>query len=254
MGTLFRLQPSLHGALLWAGAALWLGWDALWLAGAPLARVVPRWAGFLVPTIAGERLELARLRRPGPWGRAAVVAAGALLAAGAVLGSWLPREGARAFALGLLALALALGGQDVAWRTVRQAVLPRFVALCLLAGYGWLATAGGLWLTTAGKPHGLTHDAALHAVFLGFVFSMIFGHAPVILPGVARVALPFRRRFYAHWALLHASLALRMLGGLAGRDAWVRWGGLGNGLAVLLFLASTAAAAREAGRCRRAAG
>jgi uncharacterized membrane protein len=39
--------------------------------------------------------------------------------------------------------------------------------------------------------------------------SMVFAHAPVIVPAVLRVALPFRRGFYAYLVLLHASLALR---------------------------------------------
>lgn len=73
---------------------------------------------------------------------------------------------------------------------------------------------------------------------------MIFGHAPIILPSLMGVALPFRRAFYGHWALLHLSLLLRIGGDLA---TWVeaqRWGALGNALAILLFLANSIRAAR----------
>jgi hypothetical protein len=81
----------------------------------------------------------------------------------------------------------------------------------------------------------------LHAVFVGFAFSMIFGHAPTILPAVSGLALPFQRRFYLHVALLHGSLLLRVVGDLT---IWLdgrRWGGLLNVVAVLLFVAMTAA-------------
>jgi hypothetical protein len=94
------------------------------------------------------------------------------------------------------------------------------------------------------------YDAMLHAIFLGFVFSMIFGHAPIILPSVLGVALPFRRGFYAHWALLHASLAVRVGSDLALWPPGQRWGGLGNALAIVLFLANSVRAivAGEGGR------
>ena len=38
--------------------------NGLWLAGRPIYAVVPWWVGFLVLTIAGERLELSRVLRP----------------------------------------------------------------------------------------------------------------------------------------------------------------------------------------------
>ena len=45
------------------GALLWLVGNAYWLVGWPVPQVVPWWSGFLVLTIAGERLELSRLLR-----------------------------------------------------------------------------------------------------------------------------------------------------------------------------------------------
>lgn len=244
---LFRLQPSPHGAVLVTAAGLWLAGDLLWLAGAPLGRVVPWWAGFLVLTIAGERLELSRLRRPRAWTRALVAGAAAALLAGLVASLGLPQTGLRLFGIGLLVLALALGSQDVAWATVRQPGLPRFIAACLLPGYAWLGAAGALWVGYGGTPGTRAYDATLHAVFLGFVFSMVFGHAPVILPGVLRLHVSFRRAFYAHLGLLHGSLLLRVGGGLAGHGALVRWGGLLNAVAVLAFLVNTGAAVVRTG-------
>ena len=97
---------------------------------------------------------------------------------------------------------------------------------------------------------GLRYDAVLHSFFLGFIFSMIFGHAPVIFPGVLGLRIPFRRPFYLHLALLHAGLALRVGGDLAGSLTTARWGGLLNATAIGLFLLATIGSAVLARRAR----
>jgi hypothetical protein len=56
---------------------------------------------------------------------------------------------------------------------------------------------------------------ALHALGLGFTFSMVIGHAPVIVPALAGVRLRFGAWFYAPLLLLHASLACRLFGAIA---------------------------------------
>ena len=72
---------------------------------------------------------------------------------------------------------------------------------------------------------------------------MIFGHAPVIFPGVLGIAIPFRRAFYAHLALLHAGLVLRIAGDLGGDFQLAQRGGLLNATAIALFLLATVASA-----------
>jgi len=117
---------------------------------------------------------------------------------------------------------------DLARVTVRQAGLPRYIAACLLSGYAWLAL-GGTLLAAA-----LAHDAALHAIFVGFVFSMVFGHAPVILPAVLRAAFRYHPILYAPLVALHASLAVRVLVSTP-IGAW------GNAAAIGLFITTAAA-------------
>jgi hypothetical protein len=245
---LYLLRPDWAGGLLALAVGLWLAGNALWLVGVPLHRAVPWWAGFLVVTIAAERLELAQLvLRPGA-ARLLLVACGLALA-GLLLSLAAFEPGVRLAGLGLLGLAAWGARFDVARRTVRQPGLPRFIAACLLLGYAWLALAGLLWLV---RPEqlvaGLWYDAMLHALFVGFVFSMIFGHAPTIVPAVTGLAIPFERRFYLHVALLHASLLLRILGDLAPLLEARRWGGLLNAVAMLLFILLTASAALRARR------
>ena len=85
-------------------------------------------------------------------------------------------------------------------------------------------------------------DAGLHAILLGFVFSMVLGHAPVIFPAVTRAAVPYHWSFYVPLALLHISLAVRIAGDLLEMADWRRFGGMANAAALLLFIVGTAAA------------
>jgi hypothetical protein len=95
-------------------------------------------------------------------------------------------------------------------------------------------------LLFGGVAAGPFYDALLHALFLGFVFAMIFGHAPIIFPAVLGLPVPFRSTFYVPLVLLHLTLLLRIGGDLISWSGGRQWGGLLNILAVLAFLANTA--------------
>lgn len=230
-------QVAAHTALLLAGAVAWLVGCLLHALGAQAAAVVPWWFSFLVLTIAAERLEMTRLMRRRPGASAALYACLGLMLAGAAAFAVSPVWGARLYGLSLVGLAAWLVGFDIARRTVASHGLSRYMAVCLLLGYAWLAVAGLAWVAASwGHP---VRDLALHALGLGFVFSMMLGHAPVILPALAQVKLLFGRFFYVPLALLHASLALRLFGGLF--DArLIAAGAAGNALAIAVFAATMA--------------
>ena len=237
----YRRQPAFFTFTLGLGALCWVVGNTLWAFGSPVHGIVGWWLAFLILTIAGERLELSRFMPPSPI--AARVFAGILVVIGAGLvgirGSW----GAGIFGLGLLALSLWLFKQDIARRTVRGEGLTRFIAVCLLSGYAWLAVGGGTILAAGNlAPGAAAHDAALHALALGFVFSMVFGHAPIIFPAVLRVAVPYHPTFYVPLALLHGSLLVRLAGDATGDSGWTRAGGLLNAVALAAFIVSTASA------------
>ena len=251
--TVHRLDPAWHNAVMGLGALAWAAGAVVWLAGEPIARVVPFLAAFLVLTIVGERLELSRMRHPPAVVRVVLLGAVALFCLGVALTLPWPTFGVRLAGAGLLAQAAWLARYDVARRTIRMSGLTRYMAAALLAGYFWLAVAGGVWLwegELAGG--GFAYDAMVHTIFLGFVFSMIFAHAPVIVPAVLGVALPYRPSFYAPLALLHASIAIRLLGDLDGDLAAWRWGGVLGEVAILAFAALAAASAVQARRGRAA--
>jgi hypothetical protein len=232
------------GAVLLAGALI------LWLGGVPVPLLLPWLAGFVVLTIGGERLELARLAMGPRAGQVLVVLSVGLVSAVVAALLWV-RPGSLILGAALLALVAWLAAHDVARRTVRAAGSVRFMAACMLAGYGWLAVAGGTWLIGGPAVDGARYDTVVHAVFLGFTLSMIMAHAPVILPAVLRRPLPYSPVLWVPAGLLHASLVVRLWAGdaLGLHPAW-QVGGALNIAAVLLFAvlaAWSAASARRRG-------
>jgi hypothetical protein len=238
-----RRQGALFTIVMVLGACSWLTGQILLAAGWPIHRVVVWWMGFFVLTIAGERLELARLLRLGAAIRTAFLVAVLGLLVGLAMTFVASDAGIRVFGTAMMALAAWLGTFDVARRTVRRPGLARFIAVALLAGYAWLGIAGALALWFGNVAAGSQYDAILHALFLGFVFSMIFGHAPMVFPEILGIGVPYRPRFYVHLILLHASLVFRIVGDLASWSAARQYGGLLNALAILVFLGNTAFAA-----------
>jgi hypothetical protein len=212
--------------LLLVAAIAWAVGSGLHAGQPGSAAALPWWFAFLILTIAAERLEMTRLTRRHPAALPAFVAIVVTLLVGAAMSGLL-------FGAALVALAAWLFAVDIARHTVRTSGLPRYMAVCLLSGYAWLAIGGVAWIAwQLGLP---ARDAALHALGLGFVFSMVMGHAPVILPALARVKLRFGPWFYLPLAALHGTLAWRLGAGWA--DAAARsQGALGNALAIALFL------------------
>jgi hypothetical protein len=242
-------QPSAHNVVMGIGALAWCAAGVDWVAGADIALFVPLLAGFLVLTIVGERLELTRAAHRSRQARLLLLLAIGVFVVGLAVSMHAERLGIRIAGVGLFAQALWLARYDIATRTVRLGGITRYMASAFLAGYVWLACAGVLWTVDAALYAGSAYDASLHAVFLGFVMSMVFAHAPVIVPAVLRVRLPYKRGFYVQLVLLHVALAVRLIGGdLLGNNASWQWGGVGNEAAILLFLLTTALAVRGAMR------
>lgn len=230
------------------GAALGCSGALVWGAGIPIGGILPWLAGFVVLTIAGERAELSRLESETIARRTLWMSI--VLCATVVATILWPTLGTALFGAALLALTLVLVAHDAARRTIRAAGLPRFAAACMLAGYFWLAVSGSLWLV-GGPADGGAYDAVIHAVFLGFTISMIMGHAPVILPAVLGVELPYRAVMWAPLVLLHIGLAVRLLLGDAyGLELARTVGGILNVIALLGFVVVAAWVAILATRSR----
>lgn len=235
------IQRSLSNAVMALGTGAWVGGNLLWVSGQEIPQVVLWWVAFVLLIILGERMELTRFQRPSAGARPWMGGAVGILGVGLGASLMNPRLGGVLVGTSLLGLATWLGRYDLARRTIRQAGLPRFMAVCLLSGYAWLAFAGLIFVSRWPQTTGTVYDAALHGFFVGFVFAMILGHAPVIFPAVLGVPVYFLRTGYVPLAVLHASLILRVIGDLDPWAAGRAWGAAGNGIAVGLFLINTVA-------------
>jgi hypothetical protein len=226
-----RRQNASHTRLLLVGAGAWLAGN-LFLAAGDVSGALPWWFSFLVLTIAAERLDMTRLTRRGPEVEPLLWTITAMMLGGAALVPFPSALGGAMFGASLFALAAWLFAFDVARRTVLADGLSRYMAVCLLTGYGWLMVAGVAWAAmTAGLP---TRDAALHALGLGFVVSMMMAHAPVILPAVTRIKVRVGTFFYVPLAVLNLSLVIRL--GFGHADPLVRGlGALMNAVALGAF-------------------
>jgi len=229
------VQQALHNWILLGGALMLIAGNLLLMTQPALSPAILCWIAFLVLTIAGERLELSRLvlRDDGKRRLLEVFCGGLFVAAPLAVIAYGAAE--TGVALLMVLIAVWLARYDVARRTVRQTGLPRFTAVCMLAGYFWLCCAGLLMLTNNLGVTMVARDVPLHAIFLGFVFSMVIGHALIIFPAVTRLKIPYSPLFYLPLLLLHGTLALRVAGGVIVSPLYA-WGGLLNALALLVFI------------------
>jgi hypothetical protein len=234
--SIYRLHPTADVVTMALGAIMWLIGNLLWLFGESIYSAVPWWAGFLILTICGERLELSRVLWLKPSSRLLFKIVVGVFSIGLLVSLFSFDLGLRLAGVGLILLGAWLLCFDIARRTIKKTGLTRYIAACLLPGYAWLVVAGSLWVAAGRPASNLTMDAMLHTIFLGFVFSMIFGHAPIILPAVLPVDITYRSVFYAPLVLLHSTLIVRVIADLALDLTLRQWAGLFNVLAILLFL------------------
>ena len=213
---IWRRQPMTATTVQALGAITALVAAVAWSGGVPPSRLVPLLAVYLILTIVGERLELARLNAPGLAAERLLFVLALTLSAAAVVSLTVPTVAVPVAGVLLIALSAWLLQCDVARTTVRMSGLPRFVAACLLVGYVWLIVAGAGWVLGGARTEGAIYDATTHAIFLGFVVTMIMAHAPIILPAVLGVRIPYHAVLYVPVGLLHAALLARVVAG----DAW----------------------------------
>jgi hypothetical protein len=235
-----RRMPALHTAVEGAGALAWAGGTLWWLLDRPFSVVIAWWASFLVLTIAGERRELARFvplsvrARQSylvvlgvqalalvvlavPW-REHPVAAGLWWASMSMLGLWLLR----------FDMACRSGVQRLGWAL--------HTARSLRLGYSWMALAGAWGAVHALRGMPLDAPGPLHMLLLGFVFSMVFGHAPIVLPAMLRRRVSAPGPFaFAPVALMSLGVALRAAGDLASQDGLRAAAGGLQALAIVAF-------------------
>lgn len=230
-----RRQAAAFTWLMLLGTVVLAGGSIRWALARPVFEVVPAWVAFFVLTITAERLELSRLAPTPRWASRTLVAIASLFAAAACASLFEITVAPRVYGGAMALLAAWQLRFDLARRTVRLHGLPRFAALGVLLGAGWLFVTGAFIAWGNVPPAGPHYDAALHGVFIGYMLSMVFAHAPIILPAVARVDVPFHPVLYGALAALHGGLLARVLGDLTGFEHLRTAGAVANAVTIGLF-------------------
>lgn len=230
-------QRTLSTLTLLLGSISWLIGNLLLVNGLNIPYATYWWIGFLVLTVAGERLELSRLTSPSPQGQKKFILVILMLIIGMVVTTTF-NGNVLLLSVAIIFLAFWLLHHDVARRTIKQQGLTRFIAACLLSGYIWLLLGGIIGIFANKLVPGSSYDAFLHAILIGFIFSMIFGHAPTIFSAIIKIKIPYSPIFYAPLILLHTSLTARIVGDLWSIPHLRSEAGIINAVSLLLFFMS----------------
>ncbi|GIL18763.1 MAG: hypothetical protein BroJett040_25140 [Oligoflexia bacterium] len=229
----YMKEPQPHNLVLVLGVAalalsiLHFGLDPQ----RPISKGVADWMLFLMLTIVGERVELSRLVKKPPYADRVLIL---LLFLAFALNRYPQFLG-----LVFVFISIWLYKYDLAFRTWKLGGITRFVATCLIGGYFWLTICGVLMAIYGIPSAGPIYDAVLHSMFLGFVFSMIYGHAPMIFPAILGIRIPFMNAFYVHFGLLQVSLLFRVMADLLNHPQLRMWTSMVNAISLLLFFAVT---------------
>ncbi|MCC6865633.1 MAG: hypothetical protein IT280_05675 [Ignavibacteria bacterium] len=239
---IYMKHGGIHILIMLAGAMCYLIGNAVLFSTSFYPNAVMWWIAFLFFTITGERLELSRfvILKNVKLKQNVLLILLALLIAGIFqpFHTW----GGAASAISLIGCAIWLLKFDMAKHSLKKPGQSFYSGLMLTTGYIWLIISGILF--AAGILFGLFYDASLHAFFLGFVFMMIFAHAPVILPAVLKFKLsPFGKSLYVWYAILNISLIMRILAVFPAATPYKDWAGMINGIAILGFFVNIIAIA-----------
>jgi len=206
------------------------------------AGAVNWWMGFLLFTIVAERLELSRFLALTPFKRSLLWACVVFVLAALALP--FKSSGNIALAIGIATTAAWLLKYDMARHSIKIKGQHRYSGLLLITGYVWLLVMSILLFFQ--EKMVLGYDAVLHSFFIGFIFSMIFSHAVIILPAVTKLPVKlYRPVLYVWYALLQASLIIRIIADLLQDVPCRKIAGLVNGVFILIFFFSIAVIMRS---------
>lgn len=176
----------------------------------PLA--FPWWMGCIFFVIVGERVELSKFLPVTKQDKHWLIFFMILY----LVGLFLPFHGIGKYVSGvsLCTTGIWLLRHDVIYVALKKEGITRFSAYALLAGCLSLMLTGVLLLSLPDLPY--AYDAVVHTFFLGFAFSMIFAHGPIILPGVLGLTIkPYHPILFVPFIGLELSLLIRILSDLA---------------------------------------
>jgi hypothetical protein len=228
---------SLPYILMLTGSLCWFIGNVMLLRTYSYPVALGWWMCFILCVISAERIELMKFLPVTSRHKVVLVCLLALFPIGNILS--LHSYGNVLCGMSLVGTTVWLLRFDVISISLKKHGLTRYVAIALTIGYFWLLVSGIFLL--AFRQQAFAYDITVHTFFIGFVFSMIFAHGPIILPGVLGVSeKPYHPVLYAWLILLQLSLVVRIAGGAAIINEWRMASGLMTGLSILLFFPTLA--------------
>lgn len=225
-------ESHVHAYIIAMGAVAWMLGNFAYLYSDFVPMATGWWMAFLLFTIVGERMELSKFLPTPKWASKILYVGIALFGIGLLVP--FHRWGNTLLGLALLLIALWLFRFDMARYSVKKAGQFRYIGTSLLTGYFWLALNG--WIIGWMEDHPFYYDLYLHTFFLGFIFSMIWAHAPIILPMVFKVQVNiFHPILWVGWGLFQVTLFGRLTAALMESSEWRMVFGVLNGCAILLM-------------------
>ncbi|RIW17212.1 hypothetical protein D0X99_05530 [Algoriphagus lacus] len=230
-------DPNFHTFLLYCGAVFWfIGNFMVWKSG-----LIPAgstwWMGFLIFTIVGERLELTQFLPVPSWSKKALGGYLGLF----FIGMLFPFHGLGNELLGVAVLMISawLLVFDMAKVASKKKGQFRYTGIGLRIGYLWMGIQGLILLLM--ESHPLFYDLVLHTFFLGFTFSMIWAHAPIIFPTFFGIRQsPYHNMLWWPWASFQLTLLGRIAFALVENWEWRIIMGVTNGFLIFLMFLSMA--------------
>jgi hypothetical protein len=223
-------HPHFHSYLIYLGAVCWfLGNYLVWYHRL-IAAGTTWWIGFLLFTILGERLELSQFLPVPAWSKKLLAALAGLF----LIGLLVPFHGWGNEILGVASVLLSawLLYFDMAKVASKKGHQFRYIGIGLHMGYVWLMIHGLILLSMEGQA--LYYDLLLHTFFLGFTFSMIWAHAPIIFTLIFGIReTPYHRILWWGWGIFQLTLAGRIASSGLELMEWRKFFGVANGWAIL---------------------
>jgi hypothetical protein len=223
--------------LMLAGAICWLTGNVLLSVHNFYPISLPWWMAFVLLIITAERMELMKFLPVSKNQKLIFIGMLLVFVIGCVIsfhsiGNYLAT-------LSLAGSSIWLMRHDVIAFNLKKKDLSRYVGVALLSGYFALLISGIFLTILIEQPMG--YDILVHSFFIGFVFSMIFAHGPVILPGVLGIsAKPYHPIFFIWLALLHMSWITRTISDISLDMQLRKYSGLMSVIAIIGYFLSLA--------------
>ena len=214
------------------GALSWMIAISGLIAGRVIPSILPWWMAFILFIIVGERLELTKFLPTSKKAKSLLYLLLIVFLAGTFTTYHMP--GKYLLGAALIGIGVWLIRNDIVKISLDKKGRHQYIAILLLIGYIWLLITG--FITTFFSIGGYMYGAMVHSFFLGFAFSMIFAHGPIIIPGIIKQNYDLFSKSLYIWVFgFQLTLLLRLAGDFTSIEVLRLIGGMGNAIFILCF-------------------